>query len=527
MSLLSRLSRLCIVGLGLFAAVQATEPNIVFGDEAAPGTRAERAKIDDGVERRMARGERVPVLVLATDQLLPEPSSYVAFQREHAHARRLDLRTGVVTKLKDLAASQNEVIEALGVAEGVERLWIVNAFQATLTPEQILLAARHESVKYVYPGARQRRRAGRGPRGVEEVLEEEAEREPFTSEGKTVPWNLQKIGAPKVWGAGITGEGAVVAVLDAGVNYRHADLRDNVWRNSKEVPNNGKDDDGNGLVDDLYGYDFSRNTPAVLPRAAEPKRGLVKEHGTWTSGIVAGDGTGGTVTGVAPRARLMVLKAGGFLRVARAYEYAIVEGADVISMSFSVPNLGDARGLWRLMSEHAVLAGLVQVSGAGNFQQSEEVPTQIRIPEGIPSVICAGGIDERGELPRFVSMGPVEWGTVKFYGDFALPGGLIKPDVVAFPGPRYPVLLGGQNEGYLDPNNRVQGNSFSGPHVAGVAALMFSANPELPAWRVQELLEQSARDLGAPGKDNRTGAGLIRAELAVRAARLAAPKGDF
>ena len=97
-----------------------------------------------------------------------------------------------------------------------------------------------------------------------------------------------------------------------------------------------------------------------------------------------------------------------------------------------------------------------------------------------------------------------------------MPKGLIKPDVSAFPGPNYPVL--GSKRGYLDPNNRVKGNSFSGPHVAGTVALMFSANPELTAWRVKEILEITATDLGSKGKDNDTGAGLLNALAAVKAA---------
>jgi subtilisin family serine protease len=63
------------------------------------------------------------------------------------------------------------------------------------------------------------------------------------------------------------------------------------------------------------------------------------------------------------------------------------------------------------------------------------------------------------------------------------------------------------------------GNSFSGPHAAGVAALMLSANPDLPAWQVKSLMEQTCRDLGPPGRDLTFGSGLLQARDAVRAAR--------
>jgi subtilisin family serine protease len=179
--------------------------------------------------------------------------------------------------------------------------------------------------------------------------------------------------------------------------------------------------------------------------------------------------------------------------------------------------LGNVRGVWRLMSDHAVAAGLVLVSGVGNFRTTEEVPEQIRIPEGIPSVIGVGGVDRKLALAPFSSIGPVEWAGVRFYNDYPMPAGLTKPDAVAFPGPGYPVLRPGTS-GYIDPNTTVAGNSFSSPHVAGVAALMLSAAPDLPAWRVRELLEATAADLDAPGKDARTGAGLVDAFAAVRAA---------
>src|SRR4029077_13899281 len=104
-----------------------------------------------------------------------------------------------------------------------------------------------------------------------------------------------------------------------------------------------------------------------------------------------GDGTRGIVTGVAPRSRLMVLVPGGSLSSGLAFQYALENGADIISMSFSIPDLGNVRGLWRAMSEHAIAAGMVLVGGAGNFQQSAQIPYQNQTPKDIPSVISVGG----------------------------------------------------------------------------------------------------------------------------------------
>jgi subtilisin family serine protease len=78
-------------------------------------------------------------------------------------------------------------------------------------------------------------------------------------------------------------------------------------------------------------------------------------------------------------------------------------------------------------------------------------------------------------------------------------------------------LLAGADSGYIDPNPTIRGNSFSGPQGAGIAALMLSVAPQTPAWRIKEILEATARDLGEPGKDNQFGAGLLNAFAAVQA----------
>ena len=470
------------------------------------------AKIDPQVSKAISGGRSVPVLLLGQKQLLEGPNGFSEFCQKNAGDKRRQLRAQLIMQLKKIAkAEQAALRKELKLPKETQGLWLVNAVAATLTPEAIRAAAKSKNVKYIYPAGPIPQGQGSGRVGT--VLGKRTVR-PFSAKGKKIPWNLKAVKADQVWSKlKITGEGAVVAMYDAGVDYTHADLKNNIWRNPGEKANNGKDDDGNGWVDDIYGFNFRFGSPEVKPNSVQAGR---LQHGTLTSGIVAGDGTGGTITGVAPRAQLMPLLGwGGPYGAARVHEYALENGADVMNMSFSIPNLGHTRGLWRLMSEHATVAGLVLVSGAGNFQRLPK-PVQLRIPEGIPCVIAAGGVDRNLKIPNFVSLGPVEWGGVKFYEDHQMPKGLIKPDVSAFPGPNYPVL--DNKRGYLDPNNRVRGNSFSGPHVAGTVALMLSANPEVTAWRVKEILEATATDIGAKGKDNDTGAGLLNALAAVKAA---------
>jgi len=451
------------------------------------------------------------VILLLEDQMLETPHGYAAFCKEHATRKRLELRKETVARLKKLARGHDEVLKALGSPPRARSLWIVNAIAVPLTLAQIDQARSLKSVIFVYP-AGALPPAGGDPGKVAEVLEA-APREPFTTKRRQVPWNLKKLHVPEVWkDLKITGEGVVVAMYDAGVNYLQQDLRQNVWINAGEIPNNGKDDDKNGYVDDYYGYDFRRMTAQVRPGNVH--------HGTWTACVVAGDGTGGTITGVAPRARFMPLRAaGGPFLAALAFQYAIEQGADIVSMSFSIPNLKHTRGLWRRMSEHASCCGLVLVSGAGNFGVSAKIPVQIRVPEGIPCVICAGGINPKKprKVPRQLSQGPVEWGSVEFYGDHPMPDGLIKPDVCAFPGPKI-ALVHQTKDDYLPGSNQKFGNSLSAPHVAGVCALMLSANPDLLAWNVKAILEQTATDIKPKGKDTATGAGLVHALRAVKAA---------
>ncbi|MCF7849160.1 MAG: S8 family serine peptidase [Kiritimatiellales bacterium] len=466
-------------------------------------------KVDPVVLARFGRNQPIAVTILCKTQLLDMPGGFAQFCKRNADRKRSELRSKVVEKLKEITQNgeQKAVLKAIDGA-GADPLWIINALTVELAPETIQAVAALDEVKYIYAGF-PRLADAKGER-LSEVIRP-PERDAFSSKGRTIPWNLEAIGADRVWKKKqVTGENVVVAMLEAGIDYTHQDLRNNLWVNAREIPNNGRDDDENGFVDDFYGFNFRTGSCEV--RATTPKQ----HHGTMTSGIVAGDGTGGTITGVAPRARLMLLSGHG----AYAYQYALEQGADIMSMSFSIPDLGNGRGLWRLMSEHAICAGLVLVSGCGNFQKSAEIPVQIRIPEGIPCVIGAGGLDKSLQVPPFCSLGPVEWASVKFYADYPLPSGLIKPDVCGFPGPGYPLLAPGNGE-YIE--NR-QGNSFSSPHIAGVAALMLSAAPELPAWRIREIMEVTARDVGDKGKDTRTGAGLVDAWEAVSAAESAAGK---
>jgi subtilisin family serine protease len=482
----------------------------------------DEGKIDPPLLDSMAAGRSARVIVLGRTQLFAPVGGLESFQEQRASDDRLALRERVVTTLKENAAEEQiRILETLGRTEADRALWILNALSLELWPEEIRAASLMEEVLFIYAGgeAPLEQRVGGDPI----LLIPEAPTLLFDPTGKDIAWNVRHLNAPRVWTElGNTGEGAMIAVLDNGANYAHTDLRSNLWRNPGEIPNNGVDDDGNGWIDDVYGYDMSGMGPDV--RNTDTPR----QHGTMTSGIALGDGAGGIITGVAPRAKLMLLKLTGDnvdsagdkpIAAALAYEYAIENGADILSMSFSLPHLGNLRGFWRMMSDHAVAAGLFLVGGAGNFRQTEPIPIQHQSPKDVPSVISVGGIDTLGALVSFSSMGPAEWTTVALYGDYPMPEGVVKPDLSAFPGSGFPVL-GTSDAGYIDTDTvRIRGNSFSGPQVAGVAALIFSEHPSMSVWQVRDIIESTARDLGAPGKDNMFGWGLADAYEAVVRAR--------
>ncbi|MBK7949106.1 MAG: S8 family serine peptidase [Deltaproteobacteria bacterium] len=147
------------------------------------------------------------------------------------------------------------------------------------------------------------------------------------------------IDAPEAWDVRTDASSVIVAVIDSGIDLAHPDLASNLWRNPGEIPGNRVDDDLNGYVDDVNGFDF-------LDRDALPDD--ESGHGTHLAGIVGAVGNDGFgVTGVAWRARIMPLKAsapysngvccqgGSTITVFEAVRYAISKGAKVILMSFS------------------------------------------------------------------------------------------------------------------------------------------------------------------------------------------------
>lgn len=277
-------------------------------------------------------------------------------------------------------------------------------------------------------------------------------------------WGLDAVSAPEVWQAGYTGKDVVVAVIDSGVDFTHDDLDDNIWVNAKEVFGNGVDDDRNGYVDDIIGWDFVSydNNPMD-----------VEGHGTHVAGTIAAERNGSGVIGVAFDAKIMPIRVlgergGTDSAIAEGIYYAANNGADVINLSLGgnspLPEL--ARAI-----QYATERGSIVVMSAGNDGLSQPgYPAQYARNWGI----AVGAIDEYGYMAE----------TSTWASNFA----------GSDPALRYVVAPG------LDVYSTVPGNdyktyggtSMAAPHVAGVVALMLNANPNLTPAQVRQIITQTA-----------------------------------
>jgi len=311
-----------------------------------------------------------------------------------------------------------------------------------------------------------------------------------------VRWGLAAIRAPQAWQITRGCGEIVVAVIDSGIQ-RLPGLADRLWRNPGEIPANQLDDDGNGFVDDVHGWDFRDCDPG--PEQGTPIHG----HGTFVAGLVAAALDAATgAGGVAPEVRIMdlrVLDPRGYFYpqdwwlLAQAIDYAVAQGARVINLSLftrvSPPSCV------RQALRRAAAAQVLVVGAAGNCRW--EVTPLARLPE----VVAVGAVDPHGRAPRFSGRGQEVM--------LAAPG----VEVLSF-----------------SPDGRVVrgcGTSFAAPHVAGTAALILSLCPQLDREALLEFLLATAQDVAAPGWDPATGAGLVDASagLSLAASRAATAAG--
>jgi subtilisin family serine protease len=470
--------------------------------------------------------DRVPVVV----RLEPAPHA-VPLRLPETRAELVALRRAQADASATAAIAMLRAAEREGRAESLAVLWIAHAVTARIAPELVPRLA-----------------------GLPGVLEVRLDRPVTPDDGDgdtsgpspTAPRTnaITQLNADDVWAAGYTGRRVVVAIIDDGVNIAHPDLADHLWVNPGEIAGDGTDNDGNGKVDDVHGWNFGSNNTSLTD---------LQNHGTPVAGLALGDGTAGTQTGVAPDAELMVLKRGSTESTMwAASQYAIEEGADLVLQARSVNRNASPPpdfGSWRTVTDNELAGGIVRVNSAGNcFGCTETVPYQVNAPAnapppllhpaqtligGVSSVIAVGNVDLGDNISASSRRGPSEWIDLKAadptypydmplaFRDYPYAGGaqqgLLKPDVSNYgDGSTAPsAFWEGANADYIVGN--FNGTSGAAGHTAGVVALLLEARPGATPAQIAQVLYSTARDRGAAGWDPFYGEGIVDAYAALLA----------
>jgi len=273
-------------------------------------------------------------------------------------------------------------------------------------------------------------------------------------------WGLTAIDAPGAWATTVGDRRITVAVVDDGVALTHPDLAPNLWINPSEIAANGRDDDGDGYVDDVNGYDFVANRGDPSPA----RTGDERWHGSHVAGTIgaAGDNRIG-ISGVNWKVALMALRAigprgGRSDDLARAIDYAVDHGARVVNASWG--GGGQSQAIAKAVAR-ASERGVLFVAAAGNESASRpSFPASL----ATDNLLSVGALTPAGKLAPFSNRGAL----------VAAPGvGILS------------TTAPGQYERY-------DGTSMAAPHVTGLAALLWAARPEAKLEDVRRAILSSA-----------------------------------
>ena len=289
--------------------------------------------------------------------------------------------------------------------------------------------------------------------------------------GQTGGTDDADIDAAEAWEITTGTSDVVVGVIDTGVDYTHVDLRDNIWTNPGEIAGNGIDDDNNGFVDDVHGYDFVNNDGDPMDD---------HYHGTHCAGTIAGRGNNGTgVAGVNWSASIMGLKflnaqgSGSTSDAVRAVNYATMMrtqyDVNIRITSNSWGGGGYSSSLYDAIQAHNE-AGILFIAAAGNSAGNNDYSPHYPANYNLPGVISVAATDYNDNLAGFSCYGV---GSV----DLAAPGVDIYSTI--------------PNDGY----RVLSGTSMATPHVSGVAALAWSVAPDATIAQVRAAIMQGVDPL--------------------------------
>ncbi len=292
-------------------------------------------------------------------------------------------------------------------------------------------------------------------------------------------WGLKVTDSLKAWSVSKGSHDIVVAIIDTGIDTKHEDLKNNLWVNPGEIGKdihgrdkrtNGFDDDGNGLKDDVHGWNFVSGNDDISDNHG---------HGTHIAGIIGAEkGNGKGVAGVSPNVSLMILKyydpkAAGMNNLSNtvhAIRYAIKNGANIINYS--------GGGLEPSGDEKAAIAlarkkGILVVAAAGNERSNSDLKAYYPADYDLDNIISVTAVNKGSALNGAGGdiLPSSNFGTKSV--DIAAPGNDILSTV---PGGKY---------------KRMTGTSQATAFVSGVAALIMANNPDLKAYQISKILQQT------------------------------------
>jgi large repetitive protein len=271
------------------------------------------------------------------------------------------------------------------------------------------------------------------------------------------------IDAPRAWDLTRGRPGVIVGIVDTGVDYTHPDLAPNIYRNPGEIAANGVDDDGNGLVDDVRGWDFFGSDSEPLPSGA-----VGSGHGTWVAGAAGAQGNNGVgVTGVSQEVALMPLRAGdtnlSLADTVDAFGYAGAMGADVVNMSAGSSSFSQAQLDAINAAPNTLFVFAAGNGGADHIGDNNDTSPAYPCVLNRPNVVCVASTDYNDKLASSSNFGPT---TVD----------------VGAPGVRIATTTPGAGYGYAS------GTSLAAPIAAGAAAVYRARNPGATAAQTRNAL---------------------------------------
>ena len=292
-------------------------------------------------------------------------------------------------------------------------------------------------------------------------------------------WEITK-GSPSV----------IVAIIDSGIDYNHPDLKDKIWVNTEEMPDNAIDNDNNGYINDFMGWNFHDNNNDPMDHYS---------HGTHVAGIIAASENDHGIAGIAPEVKLMPLKIfeqnnemANYSDVISAIVFAYNHGASVVNMSFV--GKGYSQSLYDIMNKYEDMDFVCE---AGDYGADNDTSPFYPGSYELENIICVASIDEDGSLSS--------------YSDFG-----IKHVQVAAPGNNIYSTFPNDDFGYYS------GTSEAVPYVTGIVALLKSYNTDLTAAEINQAIMNNVKHLESLEGKVKTG-GLIDAAEALNSVKQNTP----